>query len=51
LPHRAKQTEGTVGAFGRAADWQCASGLALFEILNRLLDVADGLLHLPGNLF
>ena len=28
-----------------------ASGLALFEILNRLLDVADGLLHLAGNLF
>src|ERR1035437_10626821 len=33
------------------ADWRRASRRALVEILNRLLDVADALLHLPGNLF
>jgi hypothetical protein len=50
-PHRAKQPEVTVGAFDRAADWRRASELALFEILNRLLNVADALLHLARNLF
>ena len=49
-PHRAKQPEFSPGAFDRFDDWRRASRLALSEILNRLLDVADALLHLPGNL-
>jgi hypothetical protein len=33
------------------ADWRRDRGLALFVILNSLLDVAEALLRLPGNLF
>ena len=31
--------------------WRRASRRVLVEILNRLLGVANGLLHFPGNLF
>ena len=41
----------STGIHRRIAGCRRAPGLALLQILNRLLDVADALLHLPGNLF
>jgi hypothetical protein len=47
-------------AFGRTAfaavqnynaDWRRAPRLTFLQILNSLLDVAEALLRLPGNLF
>jgi hypothetical protein len=35
----------------RIADWRGDRGLALFVILNSLLDVTEALLRLAGNLF
>lgn len=47
---RAKRPKVSRGAFDRFADCGCMSGLALIELLNGLLNVADALLHLSGNL-
>jgi hypothetical protein len=46
----AKHLEVSLGAFDRFADWRRASELALIEFLDGLLNVADTLLHFPGNL-